>query len=400
MRLLKSPGTRKESGCVHSVHSVLLFLVMVMVGSSWKHNVWTETFFHGQSPAVDRARNTKTGSNCTESNIDNQVIQAHDQFHLPWEPMLLSDLTRGNRPPPNCTFPYVVVNDIIVPGDPYEEPNTSSRRKIPRYVHLAWVSANENAPRRGRCLHYLQAETLKKYRQYFPHYSVYFHDDDAVDTLLRQENWPEFPHLSHILQCAKMRGAMLVDIWRVLVTYRYGGFYADLDLWPTSDVTEDLIPPDVGFFALSDNWMRPSQGTFAMVPGHHVGYYNVNEILKRIHELEDIANPRLVFVTGPEVFKYGFGHTFGWDNISKTGLLHGFYNSTALKLGKRPRMHSNVDETVTVHNQTMTYKEKIQADTGVLHWQSELKVMQQKIPRISCKQYLYELEMAKTQFPI
>ena len=168
--------------------------------------------------------------------------QQHPQPAV-WEPMPILELTRGNQPPPNCTYPYVAAQDIIVPGDPYEE-SDGSRRRIPRSVHLAWVSANDAAPRQGRCLHYLQAETFEKYKQSFPHYSVYFHDDSAVDALLKQENWLEFPQCSYVMQCAKMRGAMLVDIWGVLVVYRYRGFYADFHLSPKADFMEDVIPPD------------------------------------------------------------------------------------------------------------------------------------------------------------
>lgn len=153
-------------------------------------------------------------------------------------PMPISELTGGNQPlPTDCVFPYVPVADIIATTTDNDNDNHNGNSshtkdlipsKIPRQIHLAWISPNEQArdrmrkQRHGRCLHYLQAETLQKWHQALPHYDIYFHDDNAVDRLLAQEHWPEFPHLNNVLQCAQMRGALLVDIWRVLVLYKYG----------------------------------------------------------------------------------------------------------------------------------------------------------------------------------
>ena len=143
-------------------------------------------------------------------------------------PAPLPELTGGNRPRDGgCEFPFVPVSDVVA-SDEGLEPS-----KIPRQIHLAWISPNREAQRErrrrrravdggARCLHYLQAETIERWRRALPHHSIYLHDDDAVDRLLDQANWPEFPHLSGVLRCAHMRGALLVDIWRVLVLYKYG----------------------------------------------------------------------------------------------------------------------------------------------------------------------------------
>jgi mannosyltransferase OCH1-like enzyme len=57
----------------------------------------------------------------------------------------------------------------------------------------------------------------------FDGYSLYFHDDVAVDRLLAKY-WPEFPQLQLMQQCS-ISGAAKADIWRLLVLWEYGGIY-------------------------------------------------------------------------------------------------------------------------------------------------------------------------------
>ena len=167
-------------------------------------------------------------------------------------PPPIEELTGGsdkNADTSECEHPFVYVHDIIR-DDPYAD-----GRKIPRYLHLAWVTDG----RTGRCLHYIQAQALGKWSEALPSYSIFFHEDEAVERIMKQEYWPEFPHLTNVLQCAQMRGAMLIDVWRILVLYRYGGMYTDIDIWPGPKWRDDTIPGDVDFFSFSDSWSRPTQ---------------------------------------------------------------------------------------------------------------------------------------------
>ena len=136
-----------------------------------------------------------------------------------------------------------------------------------------------------------------------PDHSLYFHDDDAVDKLL-QSDWPEFPGLQDVLKCVR-KGAMKIDIWRILVLYRYGGFYTDIDNWPGPKVNDWIEERDTAFF-VSDAVVRPSQWFMGMEPRHPIAYYTMLQIHQRVLDLENVWLPKVVFVTGPDALKHGF----------------------------------------------------------------------------------------------
>ena len=69
------------------------------------------------------------------------------------------------------------------------------------------------------------------------------------------------------MRCVRFKGAMKIDVWRILIVYKYGGIYSDIDHYPGSKLSEtDPIQPDDEAFFLSDAWGRPSQWWFAMEP--------------------------------------------------------------------------------------------------------------------------------------
>ena len=109
---------------------------------------------------------------------------------------------------------------------------------------------------KSRCLPKDLAHGVQKWKEAMPDHSLYFHDDDAVEKLL-QSDWPEFPGLQDVLKCVR-KGAMKIDIWRILVLYRYGGFYTDIDNWPGPKVNDWIEERDTAFF-VSDAVVRPSQ---------------------------------------------------------------------------------------------------------------------------------------------
>lgn len=122
----------------------------------------------------------------------------------------------------NCTWPFVKAVDRIVDINNFTSSAYGGGRKIPRILHLAWIHDNPDGPNKGRCIHYQQAKTLEQWQKALPNFSIFLHDDYSVEQVLRQDLTPEFPQLSLLLKCVKMRNAMLIDIWRVLVLYRFG----------------------------------------------------------------------------------------------------------------------------------------------------------------------------------
>jgi len=298
----------------------------------------------------------------------------------------LLDLTEGKNYSLKCEKSLLPIYNRVKDSTAYLQDT-----KIPRIVHLSYKS---------RCLPQDLANFTQMWSEALPNYSIFFHDDEAVDKLLHEE-WNEFPHLHEILKCIKSKGAMLIDLWRMLVLYKYGGLYTDIDNVPTKIFTEDLIEPSITGFLLSDRWTRPTQNFLALEPRHPIAYNTILEILKNVWNLEDIANPKVVFVTGPQALKIGFqkfAHKSG-DEIFHHGndmYLTGFSNKTVKKLGNQLFIDSKPGwDDIVPHPHDMklnvTRKERFQIESGAGHWITERNKNKnrRKMAR-SCKQYLYK----------
>ena len=131
----------------------------------------------------------------------------------------LVELTGSNRAI-QCPESLVLVNDTII----NPEPARIGGRKIPRIVHISSSS---------RCNVKLFADNIDTWR--LEDHFLVLHDDDAVNRLLHQD-WPEFPFLHKIMKCLpEGMGAAVIDIWRLLVLWEYGGIYADMDTSPVPE---------------------------------------------------------------------------------------------------------------------------------------------------------------------
>lgn len=279
---------------------------------------------------------------------------------------------------------------------------TSQRRHIPNILHVSMAS---------RCLPGDLIEYIHRWENRLPSHSVFFHDDAAVARLIQSE-WPEFPDLHEAMKCVQYKGAMTIDIWRVLVLYRYGGVYTDIDNWPRDTFTEETIPANVTGFTFSDMWNRPSQWFMAFEPGHPTMNFTVQQIVCNVLSIEDINRPNVIFVTGPGAVKKGYERFMNTsDDIYRTGchskaskkeiLTERFANKTyevifdngyhtgaagklilkhnhtgrgngASRYSKKDVMtlkgFHNFGDIVEYKGRSMTRKERIQEETGVLHW--------------------------------
>ncbi|KAL7459989.1 hypothetical protein ACHAXS_000459, partial [Conticribra weissflogii] len=278
----------------------------------------------------------------------------------------LEELT-GN--PPNgslsCSPPLVPIYDRIVNN--FGLPP----RKIPRYIHVSM---------KNRCMPQDIADATMAWKKAFPYHSFYFHDDDAVDKLLSLE-WEAFPQLQKMLRCVRFKGAMKIDVWRVLIVYQYGGIYTDIDNVPELIGENRPITNEDEAFFLSDAWNRPSQWFFAMEPKHPVAFYALYAIFGKLQELESIEKPRVVFVTGPDVFKLGYGAALGWDkqkDLWAPGTHRCKFNKTVTKFQEKengvPWVRPIDFGTIVKWNETenVTKRERIERQHGVVHWTKQV----------------------------
>jgi mannosyltransferase OCH1-like enzyme len=240
----------------------------------------------------------------------------------------------------------------------------SSSRKIPRIIH---VSFNQ------RCIPQEMATSIEKWRDALPDHSIYFHDDDAVDRLL-QLGWDEFPDLHRLLACVQFKGAMKIDIWRVLVLYKYGGVYTDIDNWPMQNFTMTTIHPQDTFFSLSDAKDRPSQWLFAMEPRHPIGSYAVWEIMNRLKRVKNIAKPHVVQITGPHTLLSAYRKFFNrkLSTIEERSHVHKISRSESgtYAAGSLGGTYQN---NIVFEGVTMTIREKTELISGIEHWPKQVK---------------------------
>ena len=134
-----------------------------------------------------------------------------------------------------CPSSLVLVNDTLI--DP--ELALIGGRKIPRIVHISSSS---------RCNVKLFADNIDTWR--LKDHFLFLHDDEAVNQLLYHD-WPEFPFLTNIMKCLpEGMGAAWIDLWRLLVLWKYGGIYADIDSSPVPDLfnATTIVDDDDAFF--------------------------------------------------------------------------------------------------------------------------------------------------------
>jgi hypothetical protein len=201
----------------------------------------------------------------------------------------LHELTRQSDYP-DCE------EDLNFVDDKAEPENKTIRRtgpRIPRIVHQTSKS---------RCL---TARLYNATRTWdIPGWSYYFHDDDAVDSLL-QMDFPEFPHLRQVAESCLLSGTVKADLWRYVVLWVYGGVYADIDSAPHKFSADTIDPFDDGFFVV-EQYHLLSQYFMAVSPRHPLMYYAIQRALLNLLQVPDTGRLNAAFVTGPHALHAGY----------------------------------------------------------------------------------------------
>jgi Glycosyltransferase sugar-binding region containing DXD motif len=116
---------------------------------------------------------------------------------------------KDNNPYQNC---YV----CEVPGYiPARMPLPSSSQQIPRVIFVSWST---------RKLQVMQFISIMTILAHNPEYELIFMVDHEIDQYVCA-NYPDYvPYFSKLVS-----GAARVDVWRMMVIYKYGGVYLDFD---------------------------------------------------------------------------------------------------------------------------------------------------------------------------
>lgn len=308
----------------------------------------------------------------------------------------------------SCPSPLQLFENRIVDNPPSSSnSNTTLLHRIPKILHLS---------ERSRCLNRDLYDALEKWKKNFPSYSIFFHDDEAVDRLLLSEegvysDWrKDFPDLVEILPCVS-QGAMKIDIWRVLVLYKFGGLYFDADTVPDK-LTEDTINPDSSWFSLSDSWARPTQGLFATSAGHVSCKNTLQIIAKRVLGERNIQDIALVHVTGPEALYWGWKDAIVNGSFPESephsattlhieGNTHRFTDGSwgqKIESGSSWTSSSYWNEMVPFEKDLcVSRKTRTQKHFGRVHWTTSKGTGRTGLPRLSCREHLESLHLTQQQ---
>jgi len=143
----------------------------------------------------------------------------------------------------------------------------------------------------------------------FPNHSFYFHDDDAVDALLRKP-FKEFPHLADFAACLPS-GAAKADVWRYVLLWEYGGIYTDVDQAPGKYFNSSSIQADDDSYFVVEQGHMLSQYFAAVSPRHPLAFLAVQAALFGLYRVDDVGNQYVPMTTGPNALKLAFKHFMG-----------------------------------------------------------------------------------------
>jgi hypothetical protein len=374
VRVGETGAKRKGQGSFYLLsHSMLMACLIISVAINFM-NSFTRIGAVTKNDGLDLAINLPT------------VVQESSSARQKTIP--LAELTNSAASAKvECHAPLVPLHDRIVDQSSFDS------QKIPRLIHVAHIS---------RCLPPDFVVMAQTWKDHFPSYSYFFHGDEAVDRLLKQD-WPEFPQLAKIMNtCVKFGGAIKIDIWRVLVLYKYGGIYCDADTAPGVKLFEDAIQSNDSAFFLSDAWNRPSQWMQAMEPKHPIAYFTMLEILTRVLALEDISSIKPVFLTGPAALRSGYEKAFnrtlvkGEDDIFSLGVHDGKFSKQVRKLkgDKTDHVSHYMSEKVAwgaTHKTTR--KERSMRQLNITHWKIMIEKKKAEVAGGPCWDHLYKADL-------
>jgi hypothetical protein len=187
--------------------------IMLLLNQSLRRDEVTRTFPDGSSnsslrsatPHMDATEGNSlyTGTLDISEQMDHRMKQPINALDLmtQYSKIPLADLVNSD---PNPTCKQGRAQKSLFRSVTDLEPTIThpAGRKIPKIVHVT---------SKTRCLPPILQENLERWK--FPGHNFYLHDDAAVERLLFETYWPEFPHLNLLRPCM-ISGAAMADLWR------------------------------------------------------------------------------------------------------------------------------------------------------------------------------------------
>lgn len=127
------------------------------------------------------------------------------------------------------------------------------------------------------------------------------HNDAAMNRLILDKDWSEFPLLRHAVKCMNNM-VERADLWRALIIYEYGGIYTDMDNGPGRFHPSAMDTEADAYFEQEREGFL-SQYFFAASPRHPILFYLVQNICSRVLNLPDYHHQYAPMITGPGAMK-------------------------------------------------------------------------------------------------
>ncbi|KAL7538205.1 hypothetical protein ACHAWF_006022 [Thalassiosira exigua] len=278
---------------------------------------------------------------------------------LPVHPRPNAELSALVAPPNGTAYPcpegLVYVSDHVLPDDVTHP----TGRKIPRTLHVTSKS---------RCMSRAFASNAGRWVERLgSKYSIYIHDDDAVDRFFYERRWTEFGELKEVASCVTT-GAAKAEIWRYIMIWEYGGVYSDLDSGPAKFNVESITDDEDVFFPLEGLGI-PAQYWFAASPRHPGMYMCAKQALQAIAFRDDISKNNVAKTTGPGAFKVGLILFQQFAGIETNGYVDaGTYEGEHGRTVKVVGLKANPNEWIVRYRVGGNVKEESYAQMGMTHF--------------------------------
>ena len=264
-------------------------------------------YTNSSSSASSRRRSSDSSAATTATHHPNDPRGKSSLLPLHQTPNYeLQQLVSSHTPQYNCSHGLIYIQDHILSDNithyDYDVHQSTDGqrvaipRKIPRLLHFTSKS---------RCMTQSFANNIQRWKHTLgSKYSIYIHDDIAMDKFMYQRQWMEFPELPELLSCITA-GAAKADVWRYLMIWEYGGIYSDMDSAPNTFGVDTISTQDDAWFPLESLGI-PAQYWFAASPRHPVMFFSAKMALQAMAWRPDISDNDAARTTGPGAFKTGF----------------------------------------------------------------------------------------------
>ena len=143
-------------------------------------------------------------------------------------------------------------------------------------------------------------DAINTWKDLNPDYDYRYMDDDQATEFVKNEYGQEWYDIFINVPVGVMRG----DLWRYLITYKYGGIYADLDTLCQVPISNWILE-DKDFIVCPENERDFCQWTFAVSAGHPF-LKSVLDHIKEGFKNPDYTQQHFVHIyTGPYAWTNG-----------------------------------------------------------------------------------------------